>query len=121
MGYKETQKGKMIMNKYNNKKHNGYDSKRESRRADELKLLEKAGEITSLQEQVPYELTPSQYKIVNGKKRCIERAMKYIADFQYVDKDGNTIVEDSKGYRTEVYRIKKKLMLYFHDIQIKEV
>ena len=109
------------MNKYNNKKHNGYDSKREAKRAAELKLLEKAGEITSLQEQVPYELIPSQYRIVNGKRRCIERAMKYIADFQYVDKDGNTVVEDAKGFRTEVYRIKKKLMLYFHDIQIKEV
>ena len=109
------------MSKYSNTKHNGYDSKREARRADELKLLEKAGEITSLQEQVPYELIPSQYRIVDGKRRCIERAMKYIADFQYVDKDGNTVVEDVKGFRTEVYRIKKKLMLYFHGIQIKEV
>jgi hypothetical protein len=109
------------VSKYNNSKYNGYDSKKEAKRAAELKLLEKAGEITSLQEQVPYELIPSQYRIVNGKRRCIERAMKYIADFQYVDKDGNTVVEDAKGYRTEVYRIKKKLMLYFHDIQIKEV
>jgi hypothetical protein len=109
------------VSKYNNAKYNGYDSKKEAKRAAELKLLEKAGEITSLQEQVPYELIPSQYRIVNGKRRCIERAMKYIADFQYVDKDGNTVVEDAKGYRTEVYRIKKKLMLYFYDIQIKEV
>lgn len=108
------------MNKYNNKKHNGYDSKREAKRAAELKLLEKAGVISHLQEQVVYELIPSQYRIVNGKKKCIERAIKYIADFQYVE-NGNTVVEDVKGFRTDVYRIKKKLMLYFHNIRIKEV
>lgn len=108
------------MSKYNNAKYNGYDSKREAKRAAELKLLEKAGVISNLQEQVVYELIPSQYRIVNGKKKCIERAIKYIADFQYVE-NGNTVVEDAKGFRTDVYRIKKKLMLYFHDIQIKEV
>lgn len=108
------------MTKYNNSKYNGYDSKKEAIRATELKLLEKAGVISHLQEQVVYELIPSQYRIVSGKKKCIERAMKYIADFQYVE-NGNTVVEDAKGFRTEVYRIKKKLMLYFHDIQIKEV
>ena len=108
------------MSKYSNAKYNGYDSKREAKRAAELKLLEKAGVISNLQEQVVYELIPSQYRIVNGKKKCIERAIKYIADFQYVE-NGNTVVEDAKGFRTEVYRIKKKLMLYFHDIQIKEV
>lgn len=108
------------MSKYNNSKHDGYDSKKEAKRATELKLLEKAGIISRLQEQVVYELIPSQYRIVDGKKKCIERAMKYIADFQYVE-NGNTVVEDAKGFRTEVYRIKKKLMLYFHDIQIKEV
>lgn len=108
------------MSKYNNKKYNGYDSKREAKRAAELKLLEKAGVISHLQEQVVYELIPSQYRIVNGKKKCIERAIKYIADFQYVE-NGNTVVEDAKGFRTDVYRIKKKLMLYFHDIRIKEV
>lgn len=108
------------MSKYNNAKYNGYDSKKEAKRAAELKLLEKAGVISNLQEQVVYELIPAQYRIVNGKKKCIERAIKYIADFQYVE-NGNTVVEDVKGFRTDVYRIKKKLMLYFHDIQIKEV
>lgn len=108
------------MSKYSNVKYNGYDSKREAKRAAELKLLEKAGVISHLQEQVVYELIPSQYRIVNGKKKCVERAVKYIADFQYVE-NGNTVVEDAKGFRTDVYRIKKKLMLYFHDIQIKEV
>ena len=108
------------MSKYNNAKYNGYDSKKEAKRAAELKLLEKAGVISNLQEQVVYELIPAQYRIVNGKKKCIERAIKYIADFQYVE-NGNTVVEDVKGFRTDVYRIKKKLMLYFYDIRIKEV
>ena len=107
------------MSKYNNTKYNGYDSKREAKRATELKLLEKAGVISHLQEQVAYELIPSQYRIVNGKKKCVERAMKYIADFQYVE-NGETVVEDVKGFRTEVYKMKKKLMLFIHDIQIKE-
>ena len=107
------------MSKYNNSKYGGYDSKKEARRATELKLLEKAGVISRLQEQVVYELIPSQYRIVNGKKKCVERAMKYIADFQYVE-NGDTVVEDVKGFRTEVYKMKKKLMLFIHDIQIKE-
>lgn len=107
------------MSKYNNTKYDGKDSKREAKRATELKLLEKAGVISHLQEQVVYELIPSQYRIVNGKKKCVERAMKYIADFQYVE-NGETVVEDVKGFRTEVYKMKKKLMLFIHDIQIKE-
>lgn len=107
------------MSKYNNARYNGCDSKREAKRATELKLLEKAGVISHLQEQVVYELIPSQYRIVNGKKKCVERAMKYIADFQYVE-NGETVVEDVKGFRTEVYKMKKKLMLFIHDIQIKE-
>ena len=94
------------MSKYNNAKYNGYDSKKEAKRAAELKLLEKAGVISNLQEQVVYELIPAQYRIVNGKKKCIERAMKYIADFQYVE-NGDTVVEDAKGFRTDVYRIKR--------------
>ena len=110
-----------MKNKYNNTKYNGYDSKKEYYRNNELKLLQRAGEITSLQEQVTYELVPSQWEVVDGKKRCVEHAVKYIADFQYTDKAGNTVVEDTKGFKTEVYRIKKKLMLYVHGIKIKEV
>ena len=91
------------MSKYNNTKYNGYDSKREAKRATELKLLEKAGVISHLQEQVVYELIPSQYRIVNGKKKCVERAMKYIADFQYVE-NGETVVEDVKGFAQKCTR-----------------
>ena len=54
-------------------------------------------------------------------KRPIEKSCFYYADFVYKDKDGNVVVEDAKGLKTEVYKIKKKLMLYRHHIQIKEV
>ena len=104
-----------------------FDSKREAKRYFELRLLEQAGEISNLQRQVKYELIPKQIERVqqtdaqNPKTRVIERSCTYIADFVYVDKQGNTIVEDTKGVRTKEYRIKKKLMLYVHGIKIKEV
>lgn len=50
-----------------------------------------------------------------------EREVKYIADFTYRDSEGNFIVEDAKGFRTDVYKIKKKLMLWRFGIEIKEV
>ena len=52
--------------------------------------------------------------------RVIERELSYFADFVYQE-NGETVVEDAKGYRTEVFRIKKKLMLYIHGIRIREV
>lgn len=109
------------MSKYKNTKYKGYDSKKEYYRSNELKLLQRAGEISGLQEQVSYELVPSQYEVVDGKRKCVEQSVKYIADFQYVDKNGNTVVEDTKGYKTKDYIIKRKLMLHVHGIKIKEV
>ena len=116
------------MAKYNNVKIDGYDSKKEYRRAKELKLLEKKGIITGLQEQVKYELISPQYRFyeVQGvrkmlrKKKLIERGVYSIADFVYY-RDGEYIVEDTKGVRTKEYIIKRKLMLYVHGIKIKEV
>ena len=110
-----------IKQKYNNTKYQGYSSKKEYYRSNELKLLEKAGEISGLEEQVLFELIPSQYEIINGKKKCIERAINYIADFKYIDKNGNLVVEDTKGFKTQAYIIKRKLMLYIHGIKIKEI
>ena len=108
--------------KFRNIKSAGYDSKKEKKRADTLRLLEKTGEISNLREQVAYELIPSQYLIIGGKKKCIERSCKYIADFVY-EKNGETIVEDTKSpiTRTPAYVIKRKLMLHLFNIQIKEV
>lgn len=106
-----------------------FDSKHELRRWNELKVLERAGEIRDLKRQVRFNLIPAQFEpsktTKSGRKvrgRCIERKCDYIADFAYIRRDtGEYCVEDAKGMRTDVYRIKKKLMLYVHGIQIKEV
>lgn len=106
--------------KYNNRKLDGFDSRAEKRRYAELLLLEKAKKITDLQRQVEYVLIPSQYRNVNGKRVCVERPVKYKADFVY-HQDGMLVVEDVKGFKTKDYIIKRKLMLERYDIQIKEV
>ena len=93
------------MNKYHNKKITVdgkiFDSKKEAERYKVLKMLENANIISNLSRQVPFELIPKQKN---------ERAVKYIADFMYVETaTGKIIVEDVKGYRTDVYKIKRKL------------
>ena len=102
--------------KYNNTKIRVdgrlFDSKAEAARWQELQLLERAGEITELERQVEYELIHKQ----KG-----ERAVKYIADFRYVDHEGKTVVEDTKGVKTPVWIIKRKLMLRVHGIRVREV
>lgn len=109
--------GMIKRSKYGNVKKNGFDSKKESKRYTQLILMEKAGEVSNIQKQVKYELIPSQKQ--DGK--VIERPCSYIADFVYQDKSGKTIVEDSKGFRTADYIIKRKLMLFIHGIKISEV
>lgn len=106
-------------NKYHNKKVliDGikFDSNKEGNRYKELKLLESKGIITDLQLQVKYELQPS-YKM-NDKTI---RAINYVADFTY-RLDNKLIIEDTKGYRTEVYRLKKKMFEFRYGIEIKEI
>ena len=96
-----------------------FDSKREARRYAELRLMEKAGEISGLQTQVPFVLIPNQRDDETG--RVIERALTYRADFMYNDRTGKLVVEDAKGYRTDAYLIKRKLMLERHKIRVVEV
>ena len=81
--------------------------------------MERAGAISDLKTQVPFLLIPAQ-KDDAGK--TIERAVKYIADFTYRE-NGQLVVEDVKSdaTRTDVYKIKKKLMLSVHGVRIKEV
>ena len=104
-----------------------FDSQKEARRYAELKLLEKSGAITDLQQQVKYVLLPAQYRQFFDKKahrwknRCVEREVCYIADFVFKDSDGVVHVEDVKGFKTREFIIKRKLMLYIHNIQIEEV
>ncbi len=110
-----------------------FDSKKEARRYRELKLLESAGEISSLERQIKFMLLPEQrasstqvYKRGKHKGRpkpgkILERECSYIADFVYRDKDGKPVVEDTKGVRTKDYILKRKMMLYFYGIRITEV
>jgi hypothetical protein len=91
-------------------KVNGYASKKEAQMASDLRLLASAGHIQELKEQVKFELIPKQPG---------ERACSYIADFTYWQ-DGQFVVMDTKGFRTEVYKIKKKLLLWVHKIRITE-
>lgn len=119
------------MSKYRSKKitRDGmtFDSKREYQRWCELRLLERAGKINNLQRQVKFELLPSQR--VDGK--VVERACHYVADFAYYLAPQNEadkfldlwsyVVEDTKGFKTKDYIIKRKLMLWVHGIRIKEV
>ena len=95
-----------------------FASRHEASRYAELKMLEKAGLITDLQLQRVFTLIGAQ-KDKDG--RTIERPCKYIADFVYKDADGKTVVEDAKGMRTDVYKIKRKLMLSIYGIRIQEV
>lgn len=119
-------------NKYKNQKvvfmGIEFDSQLEANRYADLVLMQRAGEISELRRQVEYELIPSQREpdtvgprggVKPGK--VIERAVYYIADFVYKDKQGNTVVEDTKGVKTPDYTIKRKLMLWIHKIRIKEI
>ena len=97
-----------------------FDSTKEAKVYQDLLVRLKAGEISDLRLQVPYELIPRQLKS-NGK---VERKCEYIADFVYVE-DGKIHVIDVKGYKRStayaVFAIKRKLMLWIHGIEIEEI
>ena len=95
-----------------------FDSKKEATRYSQLKILEKAGLIKNIELQKVFELQPSFKK--NGKTY---RKITYKADFYYFDNHlGKYIVEDTKGFKTEVYKIKKKLFEYkYSDLELLEV
>ncbi len=112
-----------------------FDSKKEAARYSELKVMQRAGIIHDLKLQQVFELIPAQYEYINTgeyykagknkgkpkiKKICVEKACAYKADFVY-ECNGKTVVEDTKGFRTKDYIIKRKLMLYIHGIKIKEI
>ncbi|MBR2028252.1 MAG: DUF1064 domain-containing protein [Oscillospiraceae bacterium] len=84
-----------------------YDSKKEAKRGQELEYLNKIGVIKNLERQVKFELQPA-YTNNQGNKI---RPITYIADFVY-EKNGKKIVEDTKGFKTDKYRIKKKIFEY---------
>lgn len=105
-----------------------FPSGKEAERWLFLREAEKRGEISGLQRQVKFELLPSFYKeeIVHLKtkdkikRRLFQNPVSYIADFVY-QKDGQTVVEDTKGFRTKEYVIKKKMMYALKGIEIQEI
>ena len=113
-----------------------FDSQAEFQRYGVLRLLERAGKISGLKRQVTFELIPTQreestevYKAGPNKGQpkpgaVIEKACSYVADFVYCDNYGNTIVEDTKGYKKgaayDLFVIKRKLFLQRYGIKIKE-
>ena len=108
-----------------------HDSRKEARRWNELLLLEKAGQIKDLKRQVKFVLIPAQREqgtigkrggIKQGK--LLERELSYIADFVYTENE-KLVVEDAKGYKGgsiyALFVIKRKLMLYLHNIKVREI
>lgn len=102
----------IVKSKYRNRRTNGFDSAKEWRRNQELEALQRAGEISELNRQVPFVLM-SSYTIADETTkqgfRTI-REIRYIADFTYRLKDGTRIIEDVKGMQTDVFKLKRKLL-----------
>lgn len=94
-----------------------FSSKREAARYAELRLLEKAGEISDLELQPKFPIYVCRRQ--NGE---LHQVCVYIADFKYrAGKNGLLTIEDAKGVRTPTYRLKKKMVEAQYDIQIQEV
>lgn len=97
------------MSKFKNKRYRGFDSKLEEKRFQELLLLNKKGIINDLIKQPRFKIAESKKVLRNGRERVV-REIIYIADFKY-KKEGKVIVEDVKGFKTDVYKIKSKLFI----------
>lgn len=91
-----------------------FDSRREAYRYLALKDMEEDGAIENLRRQVRYELVPAFD--VDGRHY---RPVYYVADFVYVE-DGKEVVEDVKGMRTDVYKLKSKLFARRYGMSIRE-
>lgn len=84
-----------------------YDSKREAKRAGELALLQRAGQISDLKRQERFAL------VVNDQPICT-----YVCDFSYRDHTGQRVIEDSKGFQTPEFKLKAKLMKAVHGVEV---
>ena len=104
--------GEAKVNKYHAERTGKYPSKHEAEVAAKLWALERAGHIKTLREQHPIVLVPSDGKL---------RAVTYIADFTYIDQQGQYHVLDAKGYKTPIYRLKKRLAALLLGLYIEEV
>lgn len=106
----------LMWNKYHNQKTEvagiTFASKKEAERYLELKMMERAGMIKNLEIQKRFEIIPKTDKY---------RACFYVADFVYETHQGKKVIEDTKGFRTKEYLIKKKLVYARYGIDITEV
>ena len=84
-----------------------FDSKAEAKRWQTLCMLEKAGQISNIKRQVAYQLAPGVKLLGETRNRP---AIRYVADFAYLDKWGREVVEDVKGMDTPMSRLKRHLM-----------
>jgi hypothetical protein len=104
----------MIMNKYHAKRTlvNGivFHSGKEARRYQDLIVLERAGKIRDLELQKRFDL------VINGIKICT-----YVGDFYYFDEADLPVLEDVKGYKTQIYRLKRKLVKALYGLDIVEI
>lgn len=87
-----------------------FDSKAEAARYSQLKLLERAGTISDLKVHTRWRID------VNGR-----HVTTYIDDFSYRDSGGELVVEDVKGHKTGVYKLKRALMSAVHGVEIREI
>lgn len=97
--------------KYHSQRAGKYASRHEEQVARDLWALADHGAISDLQEQVRFVLVPGDGKL---------RAITYVADFVWVE-DGQSVVADAKGYKTQVYRLKKKMLKLLHGVEIREL
>lgn len=96
-----------------------FDSAKEASRYRQLRRLADRGEISGLERQVKFVLIPKQTD--KRTKKTLERECAYYADFVYYLPSGERVIEDVKGVRTDVYKIKRKLMLWVYGIVITEI
>jgi hypothetical protein len=99
------------VSKYHSSRTNGYASKKEADYAAKFQALARSGAIRDYREQ-------QQFLIAAGRGQV--KPISYVADFVYTDERGRHIV-DIKGFKTPVYRLKKKLLFLLHGIEIEEL
>lgn len=110
------------MTKYHSRPTNGYASKREAQVASDLQVLARTGAIRNLREQVSFDLLPAD------KSLGYSRPLRYIADFVYdellpddFELKTQRVVADAKGFKTPVYKLKKRLMLQLLGVEVREL
>ena len=111
------------MSKYRAVRTNGYASKKEARVAADLRLLERAGKVKDIREQISFDLLPAAPEL------GFKQPLRYVADFVYEELEHNCewesrwnrVVADAKGFKTPVYKLKKRMMLQLLGIEIREL